>query len=71
MPSSERCGNCRFFKQLDGMPSGRCRRFPPVLIGDKHSSTWSHPFVKDDAWCGEWKAAPTDQPKPARERLTD
>jgi hypothetical protein len=42
-----------------------------VLIGDKHSSTWSHPFVKDDAWCGEWKAAPTDQPKPARERLTD
>jgi hypothetical protein len=63
----DKCIGCHFFdrqagKQADnrGMSWGQCRRAAPMLhpINQKTymiEGVW--PTVRDDDWCGEWKAA--------------
>jgi len=63
----DKCIGCHFFdrqagKQADnrGMSWGQCRRAAPMLhpINQKTymiEGVWPH--VRDDDWCGEWKAA--------------
>ena len=63
----EKCTGCQYYdrqtgKQTDsrGVQWGQCRRSSPMLhpINQKSymiEGVWPH--VRDDDWCGEWKAA--------------
>ena len=63
----EKCIGCNFYdrpsgKQADsrGIQWGQCRRHAPMLhpINQKtHMIEGVWPHVRDDDWCGEWKAA--------------
>lgn len=44
------CGACRFYLS-NGTPDYRCRRYPPVWVGDK----WRFTFVSAFDWCGEFQ----------------
>ena len=56
----DRCVNCQFYdRQNKGQGVGQCRRQAPALspINAKAymiEGVW--PTVRDDDWCGEWKA---------------
>ena len=62
----DKCAGCQFYdrqtgKQTDsrGVQWGQCRRSAPMLhpINQKSymiEGVWPH--VRDDDWCGEWKA---------------
>jgi hypothetical protein len=54
--------NCLGCKWLDAAPRPghdrydiRCRRFPPVVIGEQSQGQW--PRVYPSAWCGEFSRA--------------
>ena len=63
----DKCAGCQYYdrqtgKQTDsrGVQWGQCRRSSPMLhpINQKSymiEGIWPH--VRDDDWCGEWKAA--------------
>jgi hypothetical protein len=63
----EKCIGCQFYdRQLNNQPDsrglnwGQCRRTSPMLHPVNQKSfmiegVWPH--VRDDDWCGEWKAA--------------
>ena len=63
----DKCIGCHFYdRQLNNQPDtrgiqwGQCRRTAPMLhpINQKSfmiEGVWPH--VRDDDWCGEWKAA--------------
>jgi len=57
----DRCSNCQYFdRQAKGTGVGQCRRAAPALSPINAKSymiegVW--PTVRDDDWCGEWKAS--------------
>ena len=44
---NQSCSNCYF------MTCGKCRRYPPVNVGD---CIVAHPSIFPGEWCGEWAA---------------
>jgi hypothetical protein len=64
----EKCVNCQFYDRRNARPNdgrapvmwGQCRRHSPHLspVGGKKAylveGVW--PLVRDDDWCGEWRA---------------
>jgi len=66
----EKCVNCQFYDRRNARPSdgraplmwGQCRRHSPHLNPLGSSSKKAHmvegvwPLVRDDDWCGEWRA---------------
>jgi hypothetical protein len=62
----EKCVNCQFYDRRNGRPTdgraamwGQCRRHSPHLNPLSAKSylvegVW--PLVRDDDWCGEWRA---------------
>jgi hypothetical protein len=71
----EKCVSCQFYDRRIAGPNegksaqwGQCRRTAPLLhpINAKSymvEGVWPH--VRDDDWCGEWKAAPARRTEPA------
>jgi hypothetical protein len=63
----EKCVNCQFYDRRNGRSSdgraamwGQCRRHSPHLNPLSAKSylvegVW--PLIRDDDWCGEWRAA--------------
>jgi hypothetical protein len=63
----EKCVNCQFYDRRNAGPSdgraamwGQCRRHSPHLNPLSAKSylvegVW--PLIRDDDWCGEWRAA--------------
>lgn len=53
------CKDCNFWDEDEPEPEqdegkckhGFCRRYPPVMVGDKYA----YPYTDDFAWCGEFK----------------
>lgn len=73
----EKCINCQYYDRRAGQPTdgratmwGPCRRDSPHLnpINTKKSyqveGVW--PLVRDDDWCGEWRAQARVTATPAR-----
>lgn len=57
----ERCGNCRFWTQLENEPvHGACRRAPPTVLPDGRDR---FPILTEDQWCGEWREKPETEAK--------
>jgi len=74
----DRCIGCHFYDRdnsqtaAGGIRWGQCRRSAPRLhpINQKAfmiEGVWPH--VRDDDWCGEWKAAPRPEARPHGDRL--
>jgi hypothetical protein len=69
----ERCIGCQYYDRGKNRATdqgvlrwGQCRRSAPVLspVNAKVSmieGVW--PTIRDDDWCGEWKAAPRATPR--------
>lgn len=67
MSDEEKCSSCRFWQghgRHDGLKSGDCRRYPPVLPPlKKHISSIGRggvysgmvPETFADEWCGEFQ----------------
>jgi hypothetical protein len=63
----DKCLNCQFYDRRNGRPTdgraamwGQCRRHSPHLNPLSAKSylvegVW--PLIRDDDWCGEWKAS--------------
>jgi hypothetical protein len=61
------CKGCRYFWKAENQPGGWCRRYPPVHYkpgaeesgadapGTPPPGEYHWPYMKPDAWCGEWK----------------
>jgi hypothetical protein len=74
----EKCVNCQFYDRRSGGPTdgraamwGQCRRHSPHLNPLSAKSylvegVW--PLIRDDDWCGEWRA--TTQTSISRMRFT-
>ncbi|MCC7038747.1 MAG: hypothetical protein IT516_00380 [Burkholderiales bacterium] len=75
----EKCVGCHFYDRDHGQATtggirwGQCRRSAPRLHPVNQKSfmiegVWPH--VRDDDWCGEWKAAiPRTEGRPPADRL--
>lgn len=46
----ETCGTCQWWRQVEGLPKGRCKRFPPVPM---LSAGAMQPFTDAGDCCGE------------------
>ena len=56
-PETQRCENCRFFREEDEEHFGACVRYPADLepnIGEREN-VW--PVSAAEGWCGEWQPA--------------
>lgn len=56
----EACGSCYYARQLEGLSSGRCCRFPPSSPGSTASLatmriTREFPIIQPGWWCGEYR----------------
>ena len=50
------CLNCKHAKYTEsGDLVLKCRRFPPVFVGDGDTRRWDFPEVQDDWWCTEFE----------------
>ena len=64
----DKCLNCQFYDRRNARPTdgraamwGQCRRHSPhlnPLSAKAHLSKAVWPLIRDDDWCGEWKAPP-------------
>ena len=53
--SDEQCVGCEYFRRNGhSAGAGECRRYPAVVFESKAWGEW--PLVRDDNWCGEYKA---------------
>ncbi len=62
----EKCLNCQFYDRRNARPTdgraamwGQCRRHSPhlnPLSAKSHFVEGVWPLIRDDDWCGEWKA---------------
>jgi hypothetical protein len=64
----EKCVNCQYYDRRNGRPNdgrapvmwGQCRRHSPHLSPAGAQKTYLvegvWPLVRDDDWCGEWRA---------------
>ena len=58
---SERCGNCKFFLELNVNGKGVCRYYPPQASDDKNETPVKNdmngrrwPLCWVSEWCGKW-----------------
>ena len=52
---SDSCKTCRFFEPVQD-EHGCCHRHPPVVVEFRADTLATFPVVKEDGWCGEFKA---------------
>ena len=56
---NENCANCKFWEELnpEDVESGRCRRFPPQVLGrcEDGQLDIGFPYTNDEDWCGEFR----------------
>lgn len=50
----EQCDNCHFYYQETEI-TGRCRRYPPVLLYGQGGVFQEQPQMRRRKWCGEHK----------------
>jgi hypothetical protein len=58
--SEKTCFSCRFCSVAyagSGPTVGECHRYPPIHQSKFGAEGAFFPFVEEDDWCGEWKAA--------------
>lgn len=58
------CETCRFYQLSADKSAGLCHRFPPVRTVGVQLAMF--PAVDEADWCGEYKPAERDAPKPKR-----